>query len=131
MNWTEELEKELERLKQKYQTGFECVLEWQPTEIFARPIIYRLDGKKLRVHGEWQENRIIIYENESFKKAIHTLHHEYLEYILINSLAYPYVILSNALQNVFRTLAYKEQEKRIEQLAKMEDREYEKTQRNP
>jgi len=129
-NWTEEFNKELKRLQKKWETGFECVVEWQPTELFLRPRIYRPDGKQLTVHGEWKGNRLIIYENETLEKAIHTLHHEFIEYILVNDLADPYVILANSLQNVFRTLAYKKQEMRVEQLAKLEDKEYEQIKRN-
>lgn len=130
LNWTSELQKELERLQQKYQAGFECIVDWQPTEPFLRPRITRPDGKKLVVHGEWKGQRLIIYEHEKLKKAIHTLHHEFIEYILINDLVDDYVILANSLQNVFRTMAYKKQELRIEQLARLEDQEYEKMKKN-
>lgn len=130
MNWTKELNDELKRLQQKYQAGFECFVDWEPTEIFARPTITRPDSKQLRVHGEWKGSRLIIYENEKLEKAIHTLHHEFIEYILINDLVDDYVILANSLQNVFRTMAYKKQELRIEQLARLEDQEYEKLKKN-
>lgn len=129
-NWTEEFDKELKRMQQKFQAGFECIIDWEPTDIFLRPKIYRADGKQLRVHGEWKGTHLIIYEDKSLKKAIHTLHHEFIEYVLINDLVDNYVIFANALQNVFRTLTYKQQERRIEQLAGLEDTEYDKTKRN-
>jgi len=129
MNWTEELNKELKRLQKKWKAGFECIVDCQPTELFLRPRIYRPDGKEMVVHGEWKGTRLIIYENESLKKAIHTLHHEFIEYVLVNDLADPYILLANSLQNVFRTMAYKKQEARIEQLAKLEDEEYAKLNR--
>jgi len=128
-NWIEEFNKELKRLQQKYSAGFECVVEWQPLNHTLRPRIYRPDGKQLVVNGEWKGSRLIIYEEEYLERAIHTLHHEFIEYILMNSLVDPYVILANAVQNVFRTLAYKAQEKQIEVLANLEDKEYAKLKR--
>lgn len=125
-NWTEEFDKELKRLQQKYQAGFECVVDWQPTDVFLRPIINRPDSKRLRVHGEWKGTRLIIYEDSDLDRAIHVLHHEFIEYVLINDLVDDYVIFANSLQNVFRTITYKKQEARIEQLAKLEDQEYAK-----
>jgi len=106
-NWIKKLNTELERLKEKYEAGHECVVEWKPTELLFRPTITRPDGKKMRVHGEWCGTHLIIYEDEKFKKAIHTLHHEFLEYILINDLVDPYVLMINSIQGVFRTMAYK------------------------
>lgn len=123
-NWTEELNKELKRLQLKYKVGFECAVDWQPTEVFLRPRIHRPDGKRLIINGEWKGNRLIIYENVDLNKALHTLRHEYIERMLINDLVDPYVILANSIQNVFRTLAYKSQEELIERLTRLEDEEY-------
>ena len=122
--WEVELNKELKRLQLKYQTGFEIRLEFQPEDVQLRPRHDRGNGKKYCVNGEWMQGKIIIYENESLEKCIHVLHHEFIESVLLSDLVDPYVILSNALQNVFKTLNYMNQEKRIEALAKMEDLEY-------
>lgn len=125
-----ELNKELDRLKLKWQAGFEIALDFQPMDVIFRPRIELADGKKRVVNGEWCKGKITIYVNESLEKAIHTLHHEFLEYILCNSLIDPYVVMANALQNVFRTLTYQAQEKQIETLANLEDREYDKLKKN-
>jgi len=124
------LREEFKRLKLKWQAGFEIELVYEPTDPIMRPRITLADGKKRMVNGEWVNGRITIYVNESLEKAIHTLHHEFIEYILCNDLVDPYVTMANALQNVFKTLTYQAQEKRIESLAKMEDVEYEKLKRN-
>jgi len=124
------IEKELKRLQKKYGVGWELKVYWRPTPPHERPIVYRADGKKMRINGEWTTNSIIIYEDQNEEKIIHCLHHEFVEWMLLSDLVDPYVILANALQNVFRTLTYKTQEKRIEILAKLEDEEYAKLKRN-
>jgi hypothetical protein len=125
-----ELNKELKRLQEKYKLGFEIELDFHPTPMFDRPTIVRADGRKLRVNGEWNNNTITIYEDENLDKALHVLRHEFIERMLLIDLVDPYVILSNSLQNVFSTLAYKSQEKKIELLAHLEDEEYERIKRN-
>lgn len=130
MNWLKELNDQLKWLQQKFKAGFECVVDWQPTEIFLRPRINRPDNKKMVVHGEWKGNRLIIYEDKELRKAVHTLNHEFIERMLINNLVDPYVLLANSIQNVFRTMAYRSQEALIEKLAALEDIEYEERKRN-
>lgn len=122
-----ELQKELKRLQEKYKTGFGIEIVYQPTDVMLRPRITRADGKRLIVNGEWKGNRIFIYNDEN---PVHTLHHEFIERFLLEHLVDGYVILSNMWQNVFRTLMYKDQEQQIEILAKLEDEEYEKLERN-
>jgi len=123
-SWLEEMKKELKRLTAKYQAGFEIELEFRPCDVTLRPKHDRGNGKRYCVSGEWMEGKIIIYENESLQKCVHVLHHEFIEYVLLSDLVDPYVILSNALQNVFKTLNYLSQEKRVEVLAKVEDEEF-------
>jgi len=125
-----ELNKELKRLQLKYGAGFELKLEWHPTPLLNRPTIYRADSKKMRVNGEWTNNTITIYEDESLEKALHITRHEFIEWMLLSNLVDPYVILANTLQNVFQTLSYKAQEKQIELLVRLEDEDYERIKRN-
>ena len=99
-----QLRKEFNRLKLKWQAGFEIELVYEPTDVVLRPRVTLADGKKRVVNGEWCNGKIKIYVNESLEKAIHTLHHEFIEYILCNDLVDPYVMMANALQNVFKTL---------------------------
>lgn len=124
-----ELKKELTRLQERYKAGQEIELIWKPIAPLHRPRFTRADGKVMVVNGEWTNGQIKIYEDQDLDKAMHTLHHEFAEMIILSDLVDPYVILSNALQNVFRTLTYISQEKLIEKLAKLEDEEYEKTKR--
>lgn len=119
----DELNAELKRLQDKYKTGFGIEIVYEPTAVTMRPRITRPDGKRLVVNGEWKGKKIFIYTDQD---PIHTLHHEFVEKLLLESLVDGYVILSNMWQNVFRTLMYKDQEQQIEILAKLEDEEYEK-----
>ena len=121
-----ELNRELERLIRKYPFGVEIELIFQPTDVLLRPRVKLADGKERHVCGEWINNKITIYENRSLADCVHVLHHEFFEMLLMSELVDPYVILSNALQDVFRTITYLNQEKKVETFAKVEDREWKK-----
>jgi hypothetical protein len=124
LDFKKELEIQLKKLETKYKIGNDVEIVWEPRDLLLRPKITTADGKLRVVQGEWTNEKIIIYENENLEKAIHILNHEFVERMLCSTLVDPYVILSNALQNVFRTLTYLSQEKLIEKLAKMEDKQY-------
>lgn len=126
VDWNQELKRELKRITEKYPFGVDVELVFQPTDVLLRPRVKLQDGKERHVCGEWSNNKITIYENDSLDKCIHTLHHEFFEMLLMTELVDPYVILSNALQDVFRTITYLNQEKKIETFAKVEDREWKK-----
>jgi hypothetical protein len=123
-DFKKELEIQLKQLELTYKVGNDVELVWEPRDLLMRPKITTADGKTRVVQGEWTNDKIIIYEDEDLEKAIHILNHEFVERMLGSTLVDPYVILSNALQNVFRTLTYLSQEKLIEKLAKMEDKKY-------
>jgi ribosomal protein L21E len=124
IDFKKELELQLKRLEAKYKVGNDVEIVWEPRDLIMRPHITTAEGKTRVVQGEWTSDKIIIYENESLEKAIHVLNHEFIERMLCTTLVDPYVVLSNALQNVFKTLNYLGQEKLIEKLAKMEDKTY-------
>jgi hypothetical protein len=124
LDFKKELELQLKRLEAKYKVGNDVEILWEPRDILKRPRITTAENKTRVVNGEWTNDKITIYENEDLDTAIHILNHEFVERMLCSTLVDPYVILSNALQNVFRTLTYLSQEKLIEKLARMEDKQY-------
>ena len=98
------LETELAHLKQKFQTGQELKLEWTPN-----------NGPK---SGEVTGTTIRIYEADP-TKALDTLRHEFIEYILTTDLVAPYKRLINKLISLFEEEMYDRKEKLVERLQEL------------
>lgn len=96
-----QLEAELAHLKQKFQIGQELKLEWVPN-----------NGPK---SGEVTGTTVHIYEIDE-SKALDTLRHEFIEYILVNELVSPYKQLINKLISLFEEDMYKRKERLVERL---------------
>jgi len=91
-------ETELDHFRHKFQMGQELKLQWMPK-----------NGPK---SGEVTGTTIRIYE----AKALDTLRHEFIEYLLINELVAPYKRLINQLISLFEEEMYDRKEKLIERL---------------
>lgn len=102
MNLQLVLEAELERLKRKLCMGYELKVVWIP------------NGND-KLSGEVKGETIFVYE-ESENKAIETLRHEILDYI-VSKVIEPYKEVTNKLINLINEEAYKRKEKLIEKLA--------------
>ena len=98
------LETELARLKSKFQMGQELKLMWMPN-----------DGPK---SGEVLETTIRIYE-ENETKALDTLRHEFIEYLLTRDLVAPYKRLINKLISLFEEEMYDRKERLVETLREL------------
>lgn len=120
-----ELNKELVRLQLKYETGFELIVEWEPRSYLNQPPNMLLGKGRCAAevvpNGNISQFKIVIYEARSLERIIHCLHHEFLEHMLVADLAQPFVDYANSLQRTLEQIQYKCQEKRVENLAKMED----------
>jgi hypothetical protein len=100
----ERLETELTHLKQKFQMGQELKLQWMPN-----------DGSK---SGEVSGGTIRIYEADD-AKALDTLRHEFVEYILMNELVAPYKRLINKLILLFEEEMYDRREKLVDRFQEL------------
>jgi hypothetical protein len=98
------LSKELERLKRKLGLGYELIVEWLP-------------GGKVEICGEVKENIILIYEDNE-TKAIETLKHEFLDYLVSKS-AEPYEKVANLLIKMVNDEGYARKERLVEVLKKL------------
>lgn len=97
----QQLKTELIHLKQKFGMGQELKLEWMPN-----------NGPK---SGEVTGGTIHIYEADE-AKALNTLQHEFIEYLLMNELVAPYKGLVNKLISLFEEEMYKRKETLVEKL---------------
>jgi len=98
------LETELHHLKQKFQMGHELRLQWTPN-----------NGSK---SGEVTGTTIRIYESDQ-EKALDTLRHEFIEYLLTQDLVAPYKRLINKLISLFEEEMYDRKEKLVERLQEL------------
>jgi len=98
------LQTELNHLKQKFQTGQELKLQWMPN-----------NGPK---SGEVSGTAIRIYEADP-TKALDTLRHEFIEYLLARELVAPYKRLINKLISLFEEEMYDRKEKLVERLRQL------------
>ena len=98
------LRRELARLKSKFKLGQELKLEWTPNI-----------GPK---SGEVNGTTIRIYEAD-LKKALDTLRHEFVEYLLTKDLVAPYKRLINKLISLFEEEMYDRKEKLVERLQEL------------
>jgi hypothetical protein len=99
-----QLETELAHLKKKFRMGHELRLEWTPN-----------DGPN---SGEVNGRTIRIYEADQ-SKALDTLRHEFIEYILTEELVAPYKQLINRLISLFEEEMYKRKERLVERMLKI------------
>jgi len=96
------LAEELERLKRKLGLGNELTVKWLP-------------GRKLDICGEVKGNCIYVYDEDE-RKALDTLKHEFLDY-LISKTVEPYEKIANKLIGLINDEAYLRKEKLVEVLA--------------
>jgi len=96
------LTKELEFLKRRLNLGHELTVKWLP-------------GEKDGICGEVKENVILIYEDNE-TKAIETLKHEFLDYLISKAIE-PYQKITNKLIGLINDEAYLRKEKLVEALA--------------
>ena len=99
------LEAELERLRQKTGEGSELEVLWEPHPDSAR-------------EGEVKGNLILIY-SETPEKALETLRHEYVEWLLNAKIARPYRLLINKLIEAYEQTPYRQQEQATEAILKL------------
>ena len=98
------LETELARLKSKFQMGHELKLQWAPNK-----------GPR---SGEVTGTTIRIYEEDE-TKALDTLRHEFIEYLVTRDLVAPYKRLINKLISLFEEEMYDRKEKLVERLQEL------------
>jgi len=98
------LQKELERLKRVLGSCQELKVKWIP-------------DVNSNLSGEVKGSIICIYE-EVEERALATLRHEFIEYILTYELVAPYKKLVNKLISLFEEEMYERKEKLIEKFLK-------------
>ena len=101
-NLQERLENELERLKRILKMGYELRVVWLP-------------NNNSSLSGEVKEEMIFIYE-EDFEKALETLKHEFLDYV-ISQVIEPYKQVANKLVMLINEQTYRRKEKLVDSLA--------------
>jgi len=105
-NLQTKLEKELERLKKKADCGYGLKVVWLPS----------YDSK---LSGEVKNDIIYIYEPEECE-AIKTLRHEFLDYVVSQSIEV-YKSITNKFIQILNEMAYEKKEKVVETLLKLLD----------
>ena len=103
-NILRQLEAELGSLKEKFQLGQELKLEWIPNK-----------GPK---SGEVIDATIRVYDADPVK-ALQTLRHEFIEYILTRDLVAPYKRLINKLITLLEEEMYIRKERLIERFEEL------------
>jgi hypothetical protein len=98
------LKHELARLKSRFRMGHELRLQWIPN-----------NGPK---SGEVIGTTIRIYETNQ-ARALDTLRHEFVEYLLTRDLVAPYKRLINKLISLFEEEMYDRKEKLVERLQEL------------
>ena len=98
----DKLRSELQDLKQRLGIGFELDVKWLPDE-------------NAKLSGEVKGTCICIYEI-SEEKALETLKHEFLDYLISKTIE-PYEKITNKLIGLVNDEAYLRKEKLIEVLA--------------
>lgn len=118
-----ELERELTRLQTDYGRGKELRVRWEPkTKVQKAPY-----GKTVEIRGEVlrEEHTINIYDI-NLTEALHTLRHEFIEYILDFEIVGPYVGIYNemihAMEQAFMENQYLRKEAIIEILVSLEEK---------
>ena len=103
-NALRQLEVELDSLKERFQLAQELKLEWIPN-----------NGPK---SGEVTDTTIRIYEADP-TKALDTLRHEFIEYLLTRDLVAPYKRLINKLISLLEEEMYIRKERLIERFQEL------------
>jgi len=98
------LVRELRNLQQKLGLGYELDVVWLP-------------GADEKLAGEVVENQIRVYE-EDVEKAVETLKHEFIDYV-ISKVMEPYERIANKLIQMTNEEAYRRKEKLTEALVKL------------
>jgi hypothetical protein len=101
-NIIQQLERELSKLKNRFQMAQELRLEWVP------------DGNSKK-SGEVLGRTIHIYEEDE-TKALDTLRHEFIDYIISIEFEAPYKRLINKLISCFEEEMYEKKEHMINKL---------------
>ena len=99
------LEKELNRLKTKLGLNLDLKIVWIP-------------DKKASLSGEVKDGSIYIYEADE-EKAVQTLKHELIDYLITSRIVKPLVNLLNILIKAREAEIYKEKEKLVEIFSKI------------
>jgi len=119
-----ELQIELEKLIQDYGRCRELTVKWVPEMRQQREReSTSLFGDNCTMCGEVKDRTIYIYETE-LEECIHTLRHEFFEYLIDHELVGPYVSLYNKMfegyEKAFQDTQYKRKEALIEILVEKE-----------
>ncbi len=120
-----DLEAELDRLVEKYGFGKELGIVWMPTT----EGIAEMFGERKELSGEVVGTNIVIYEH-TLTRSLHTLTHEFFEYILHKNLVRPYINLIEGLESAYQKSMYENKEAFIEVLCDMEQCEREENHKN-
>jgi hypothetical protein len=102
------LNKELHRLQQMFRTGTELKVLYKPDDI-------RINQNSKALSGEISGFFIIIYEHD-IEKAIATINHEFVEYIIM-PLIQDYINIINNQNRLITELLVKRKEEVVEWLA--------------
>jgi len=98
------LREELERLKRVLKAGYGLEVSYLP-------------NPNSRLAGEVKGNRIFVYE-EDVEKAMATLKHEFVDYVISRLLSY-YRDITNMFIKLTNERAYREKERLVEALVKL------------
>ena len=101
----DELETELRRLAERLGLAEQLRVKWVP-------------GGKDDVSGEVVGGTVYVYEME-LSRALETLRHEVIEYLLVKHHEEDYVTMINALVDVFNRVMRKRREELVERLSKI------------
>ncbi|MEM2537502.1 MAG: hypothetical protein QXK29_05110 [Candidatus Bathyarchaeia archaeon] len=99
------LEKELQRLAEKLGLNLDLKVVWVP-------------NKTACLSGEVKDGSIYIYEADG-EKAVQTLKHELIDYLITSRIVKPLVNLLNILIKAREAEIYKEKEKLVEIFSKI------------
>lgn len=98
------LEEELSKLKERVGLGPELKVIWAP-------------NPESSLSGEVRNGTLLIYEPDE-DKAIQTLRHEYIDFLVSQAIE-PYKSIANKLIQLLNEIAYKRKEEIVEILAKL------------
>jgi hypothetical protein len=104
-----QLQKELECLKNKFNIGHELTLHYLPGQ-------YRNGQNGNTLSGEVIKKSIFIYD-EDMVEAVRTLYHEFLEYI-ISPIIKQHMDIINHQNKIISQLLYNKREEVVEQLSR-------------
>ncbi len=115
MKIQDEINKELEWLQKEFGRGKELCAKCQtkrPTQEMPFDKNYELSGEVDKI------NHILFIYETNLEEAIHTLYHEFIEYLIDTEFVSPYVTLYNHMQRgyekAFEETAYQRKESMIE-----------------